>query len=79
MMANYEMQLRSHIDAVKIAYNDYKNALIKWFDLTFITDDGSFACYEGLDVEVNNMKKIFDEKVALLQEFRIKHKENENV
>lgn len=42
---NYKRMLDSYIWKVKTTYDEYKNALIKYLNNTWITDDGSFAFY----------------------------------
>lgn len=74
MTPDYERLLQSHIYAVKVAYNDYKKALVQWLDLTFITDDGTIGYYDSdLGKQVDEFKKIYQREVLLLQAFKIKY------
>lgn len=76
-LPNYERLLQCHVEAVKISYNDYKKALIKWLDHTFITDDGTFGYYDGgLGKKVDELFNTYNQQVALLETFK---KEKENV
>ena len=79
-LPNYEMLLRSHVNGVKSAYNDYKKALIKWVNHTFITDDGAFAYYDGgLKAKVDELFNAYTQQVILLEAFKNEHKGKENV
>ena len=63
---NYKRMLDTYIWKVKQTYNEYKNALVKYLNNTWIADDGSFAIY-GSNFGVDQCNLIEEKKQAYIK------------
>jgi len=62
---NYQMLLDSAICALQQAYKEYKKAIIKDLDFTWINNKGEYSFVEGVEERVNKINELGKEVVRL--------------
>ena len=62
---NYQMILNSAICGLQQAYKDYKKAIIKNLDFTWINNDGDFSTLAGIEERNKEIAELNKEVIRL--------------
>lgn len=72
MKFRYDYTFKSYVIATQIAYEEYKKAMIKYLNSTWICDDGLLGVLnmDYLNNEVNEKRKAFKKAMQEMNDFK---------